>query len=122
MITYEKDSNAKISKLEEITTENENNYQNKQTETEVSKTSKMSFSKIMDMMYTQNDTIIEGNNVSIYPKCNTNMIYQDETGKITTLKEIVSIEIAGIIYPDAMEESTTLIATTYEGKKINISK
>ena len=40
--------------------------------------------------------------------------------KLTDLKEIVSIEIAETTYPGAMEISTTLIATTYNGEKIDV--
>lgn len=40
--------------------------------------------------------------------------------KLTNLKEIVSIEIAETTYSGSMHSNTTLIATTYNGEKIDI--
>lgn len=60
---------------------------------------------------------------------NGNIYYIDEAmvnennfvaKEVTELKEVVSIEKIDIVYPDAMEGSVTVIATTYEGEKINI--
>jgi len=42
--------------------------------------------------------------------------------KLNNLKEVVYIDIVGITYEGAMHGSTTLIATTYTGEKINVQE
>lgn len=200
-ISVENDLNAKIAELEnEVINKNEEKENNNDIET-----SKMSFSEIMNIIYTKNGTKIGENNYDNNPSDSVDMIYEDESGNITNieytkvgiydgeisfnmkkvepdkeistsiegiteevvsikilqveggatpsvvyfltrngnvyyideeminsnnfvakqltdLKEIISIEIVGTLYPDAMEGSTTLIATTYNGKKIDVLK
>lgn len=41
--------------------------------------------------------------------------------RLENLSEIVSIEVVNITYPSAMHEATSLIATTYDGEKINVN-
>lgn len=40
--------------------------------------------------------------------------------RLEDLSEVVSIEVVNITYPGAMHEATSLIATTYDGEKINV--
>ena len=41
--------------------------------------------------------------------------------KVEDLSQVISIEVVNITYTGAMHEATSLIATTYNGEKINVS-
>ena len=115
--------------------------------------SQMSFSEIMDILYTKSGAKIGENDYLITPSDFVSMTYENVSEDIENIEytdvrvidgeidfymnkvepikdisvsikgiseEIVSIEIADTVYPDTMHSSTTLIASTYTGEKIDI--
>lgn len=118
LLSNEKELNVKIDQLEaEIANMETNNSASTQTNTteNSTSTSQPSFSEMMDMLYTKNETQIDGNACNNSPKDSVYMVLEDASQNVTDVEYTTVGLYDGELFFNMHTANSTDISTSISG-------